>query len=277
MSMIENPFNWISSIDVIKILFAIAVLSAGIVVAMFIRKIAFKALIRFVPRELTIILSRTVYYAIIIVFAISAFSILGIDLTGLVIAGGIVGIILGFALQSVTANFISGLFLFWERPLKPGDFIEIDGTLGRVVDINIMSTRIIGLNGVLIRIPNEKVFQSIIRNYTNTVTRTVEFTIGIAYKEDAEKAYNIIKTVLCEHPFVLAEPEPDVYVVELGNSSVDIRVRAWVPSKLWFSVMKELLWRIKKALTEAGIEIPFPQNDLWFRNSLEVVIKEKHK
>ncbi|WFO75449.1 mechanosensitive ion channel [Desulfurococcaceae archaeon MEX13E-LK6-19] len=273
-----NTFEWMTSINYLGILYAIILLTIGAVIAMVVRKTVLRVMARFAPKEIAGTVSKIIYYAILVIFGVSAIGMLGIDLTGFVLAGGIIGIILGFALQSITANLVSGIFLFWERPLKPGDFIEIDNVIGRVVEINFMSTKIIDLKGVLIRIPNEKVFQAIIRNYSGTVARVLELVVGIAYKEDVMKAYKVIRRVVEEHPLVLVEPQPDIFVYQLGNSSVDIKIRAWVPSKMYYTVLKDLLWRIKEALRKEGIEIPFPQNDIWFRSPLEVVVRyEKEK
>ncbi len=273
-----NTFEWMTSINYLGILYAIILLTIGTVIAMVVRKTVLRVMARFAPKEIAGTVSRIIYYAILVIFGVSAIGMLGIDLTGFVLAGGIIGIILGFALQSITANLVSGIFLFWERPLKPGDFIEIDNVIGRVVEINFMSTKIIDLKGVLIRIPNEKVFQAIIRNYSSTVARVLELVVGIAYKEDVMKAYKVIRRVVEEHPLVLVEPQPDIFVYQLGNSSVDIKIRVWVPSKMYYTVLKDLLWRIKETLRKEGIEIPFPQNDIWFRSPLEVVVRyEKEK
>ena len=267
-------FEWIHSIDWIRILIAFAVFSIGIFLSLLIRRVIYRVSIKFMPKDIGSILSKITYYVLVIIVVISTFGVLGVDLTGFIIAGGILGIILGFALQSVTSNFVSGLFLFWERPLKIGDLVEIDGQIGRVVDISIMSTKIVGLDGVLIRIPNEKVFQAIINNPSKTIARRIDFVVGISYRSDAEKAYNVIRDIVLKHPFVLVYPEPEIFVEELGDSSVNIRVRVWVPTNEWYNVRKELLWKIKKALDQAGIEIPYPQHDLWFRSPLEIRLKK---
>ncbi len=266
--------GWLYQIDWIRVLIALGVLFTGIFISLLIRRVIYRVSVKFMPKDISSILSKVVYYVLVIIVVISAFGVLGIDLTGLIIAGGILGIILGFALQSVTSNFVSGLFLFWERPLKIGDLVEIDGQIGRVVDISIMSTKIVGLDGVLIRIPNEKVFQAIINNPSKTIARRIDFVVGISYHSDAEKAYNVIREIVLKHPFVLVYPEPDIFVEELGDSSVNIRVRVWVPTSEWYNVRKELLWNIKKALDQSGIEIPFPQRDLWFRSPLEIRLKK---
>lgn len=266
--------EWLYHIDWFRIIIAFIILSIGFLLSLLIRRIIYRVSVKFMPKDIGSILSKLIYYILVIIVVISAFGILGVDLTGFIIAGGILGIILGFALQSVTSNFVSGLFLFWERPLKIGDLVEIDGKIGRVVDISIMSTKIVGLDGVLIRIPNEKVFRAIINNPSKTIARRIDFLVGISYNSDAEKAYNVIKNIVFKHPFVLVYPEPEIFVEELGDSSINIRVRLWAPTSEWYNVRRELLWKIKKALDQAGIEIPYPQRDLWFRNPLEIRIKK---
>ncbi len=257
-------------ITLVRLLGMIAIIAVGIPVAYIIRRIAYRTLARFLPKEAASAAARIIYYGLAAAVIVSAFGAAGVDLTGVVIAGGILGIILGFALQSITANLVSGLFIFWERPLKPGDIVEVEGVIGRVVDITIMSTIIMDFNGIRIRIPNAKVYDSVIKNYISTAARRLEFKVSIAYKEDAEKAYQVIKNVLDNHPLVLVEPEPDIFVSNLGDSGVDITVRCWAPTSEWYPALKDLLWRLKKALSDAGIEIPFPQSDIWFRSPLEV-------
>ncbi|MCD6503485.1 MAG: mechanosensitive ion channel, partial [Euryarchaeota archaeon] len=133
LSDITGGFSWFTNINWLQILIAIVIFILGVFIAYLARKLLYRALIKFVPKTVAHNTARIIYYALVIIFAISALGTLGIDLTGLIIAGGIIGIILGFALQSVTANLVSGLFLYWERPLKPGDVVEVDGHAGVVL------------------------------------------------------------------------------------------------------------------------------------------------
>ena len=267
---LTNMFSWISTVNWLNMIIAGLVIGVGVLVSYIVRKLVYRVTIHVMPPNIAYNIARITYYTLVILFTISGLSLLGINLTGLVVAGGLLGIILGFALQSVTANLVSGIFLYWERPLKPGDIVKIDNYYGIVLDISVMSTKIKSFDGLLIRIPNEKVFTSIIQNIGASTIRRLDFRVGIAYKEDAEKAIQVIRKVLDKHPFILAIPEPEVFVEELGDSSVNILVRVWVPVTEWYEVKKQVLWEIKKAITEAGIEIPFPQHDIWFRNRVEV-------
>lgn len=273
---LTEAVQWFENLDWMKISLSVLLFITGIFIASILRRLVYKITIRFFPEPSSRNIARVIYYIIIFVFGVVALGSIGIDLTGVMVAGGIIGIILGFALQNLVANLFSGLFLYWEKPFSPGDLVDIGGILGRVTDITALSTKILGLDGVKVRIPNQTVFQSNIKNYNATRVRRLDFIIGIAYKEDAEKAYRVIQRVLDEHPLVLVNPPPDIYVYELGDSSVNIQVRVWVPSKgmIWYEVLKDLLWKMKKAITDAGIEIPFIQNDVWFRTPLRIKIEE---
>lgn len=213
---------------------------------------------------------KIVYYAVIVVAMLTALPFLGINLSGLLVAGGITGIVLGFASQSVVSNLISGIFLLWEKPIKIGDQISVAGISGFVEDIGVMSTIVRTYDGLYVRIPNQTVFTSEITNYTGNVVRRFEYIVGIKYSDNAEKAIEIIKKVIDEEPFALKDPEPMVFVDNLGDSSVNIVVRIWAPVQVWYDIKMNLLNKIKVELERNGIEIPFPQRVVWFANELEM-------
>jgi small-conductance mechanosensitive channel len=204
-------------------------------------------------------------YAVSIIWVLN---ILGVNITSLFVAGGIIGVVLGFATQRVGSNLVSGLFLMIERPFKIGHTVLIDGNSGVVQDINAFSTVIRNFEGNFVRIPNEKVFTSTITSINVNPARRVEYTVGIRYKDDADKAISIVKSILEENPFCLVKPEAKIFVEQLADSSVNIKILFWVPSSKWFDVRSKLLWKIKMALEENGIQIPFPQRELWFNNEL---------
>jgi len=210
------------------------------------------------------LLSKVTSYGIMVIAIIWILPTVGIEPSGLMVAGGIVALAVGFASQSIIGNLISGLFLMGERPVKIGDLVEISDILGYVEDIHIISTSIRTLEGNFVRIPNETVFTSSITNYTSNPVRRFEYTVGISYADDADKAMQVIRDLIKEHPLALVNPAPQVYVENLGDNSVDIMVRIWSPSTEWFGVKMELLWKMKIALEAAGIEIPFPQRVVWF-------------
>ncbi len=249
---------------------AMIALALGVTVSYFVRKILFKQLARAMPHHLANIIARGVFYALILIVVLVSAGLAGINLVGLAVAGSVAGVILGFALQPIITNLAAGMLIITEKILSPGDLVEIDGEKGFVVDVSLFSITLQRLDGVYVRYPNIKVISSRVLNYSRSPVIRIDFVVSIAYKEDAEKAYSVIKKVVETHPLVLKDPEPEIFVSNLGSSGVDILVRVWVPTQLWYEVKRDLLWRIKKAISEAGIEIPFTQIDVWFRTPLRI-------
>ena len=250
----------------LKALLAIVV---AVVVAFLLRKLVMATLSGRLPRHILTPLARVVYYVVIFLGIIGALAALGIETSGLLLAGGIAGIVIGFASQTVVSNLLSGIFLYMDRPFMIGDPVDIDGVGGVVQDITIFSTRIRRWDGVVMRIPNEQVFNSKIQRFNGSLVRRVEYRVGISYGSDISKAINVIMKLLESEPLVLVKPEPMVFVEDLGDSAVILNVRFWVPSQYWFPVKASVLGKIKEALASNGIEIPFPQRVVWFANKLE--------
>ena len=217
-----------------------------------------------IERDHLEVIVKIVRYGILAVAVIWVFTLLGLNLSGLLVAGGIAGIVIGFASQSIVGNLISGIFLMIERPLKIGEEVSIGDTAGYVEEINIISTNIRKYNGLYVRIPNQEVFTSSITNLVAHVARRFEYVVGIRYSDDADHAIEIIKYLLADEPFILIEPEPSIFVDELGDNAVNIMVRPWAPVTEWWSMKMKLLWKIKTTLEDQGIEIAFPQRVVWF-------------
>jgi small-conductance mechanosensitive channel len=205
---------------------------------------------------------KILYYGSLIIVFVSILPLIGLDPSGLLIAGGVAGIVLGFASQNIVGNLVSGCFLMFERPIKIGDQVEINGTAGYVTDIRIISTIIRTYDGLLVRLPNQQVFTTNITNIVGHPVRRFEYTVGIRYNDDANVAIWLIKDLIDKEPFALLNPSPSVFVKDLGDSSVKIAVRIWAPVSEWFGIKTRLLWNIKKTLEENGIEIAFPQRVL---------------
>jgi len=264
-------------VTVYDVLFVVVVMVVATIVAKLITTNLRRALIDKMKRDQLELMLKIIYFGIIAIAFIGVLPTLGLELSGLLVAGGIVGIVIGFASQSVVANLVSGIFLISEKPIKIGDQVNIDGVAGFVEDVNILSTIIRTYDGLYVRIPNEKVFTSNITNYVAHIARRFEYVIGIRYSDDAEKAIEIIKNLIEDHPFALKNPEPQVFVDNLGDNSVNIVVRIWAPSTEWYSVKMELLWKIKTELERNGIEIPFPQRVVWFANELTANVEGKEE
>ena len=260
-----------TEIDLLKLLISIAIFAVGVIIARIVRMTVLRFIGKHLPMNTEIIVKRIVYWGIIGIAGLSAISNMGVDFTGVLLAGGIFGIVIGFATQSAVANLISGLFLQLDRPVKVGDPIEVVdmNVAGVVVETTAFSTRLRRFDGVFIRIPNEKFFTAQLRNFYGHVARRVEVTIGIAYKEDAPTTLQLIQEMLAKDPKIFVEPAPDSILWELADSSVNIKVRGWVASQEWFPVRTQIVQQLKELLDKAGIEIPFPHRTIWFGESKE--------
>jgi len=268
-AVLETPLG-VGGITIESLLFFTLILVIGVLIARIVSINVRRALSERLPVNERELLTKLVYYGIVILAFLAALPQLNVDLSGLLVAGGIAGIVIGFASQSVISNLISGLFLMFERPIQIGDNINVSDVTGSVEDIRVLSTVIKTFDGIYIRIPNEKVFTSNITNYVHNVARRFEYLISIRYQDDADLAIRIAKEVIEIHPFALRNPSPSVFVDNLGDNGVNLTVYIWAPARNWWEVRTDLLWKIKKALEENGIEIPFPQRTVWFPERLEV-------
>jgi small-conductance mechanosensitive channel len=200
-------------------------------------------------------------------FALPRFSF---DVGQLLVVGGTIGLIVAFASQKIVSNLGSGLFLLIERPVKPGDTIQVGEVAGTVQQIHILSTIIKTYDGIYVRMPNERVFTSDITNYVANTARRFGYKVNIGYSDDADEVKAAISGLLDEHPFVLKNPPPELYVSDLGSSGVELTILIWTPSKVWWSVQTEMLGKIKQLLDRKGIEIPFPQRVISFARDAEI-------
>ena len=242
------------------------IMAIGVIVARTVRVLFTKYYAPKLPQDSAKNFGKLIYFGIIILSFLVFTSTTGVDFSGLLVAGGIFGIVIGFATQSVISNLISGIFLMIEKPVKQGDKIEIVGSdvTGTLLDISTFSVRVQKFDGTIIRIPNESFFTSNIRSLSSTPIRRSEAMIGIAYKEDIEGAIFVMsKEIRKSMKFVLMLPEPEFRINELADSSVNIEILVWHPRDDWGQVGPVLLKVAKKALDDNGIEIPFPQRVVW--------------
>ncbi len=262
MQIVDLPLY--GDVKVRDLVFAVTVIIIASVIAKFVAMSLRRSFADKMRKDQLELLVKVSYALIIILAFVSVTPVLGVNLTGLLVAGGILGVAIGFASQRVVSNFLSGIFLLAERPIKIGDQIVVDNVSGIVEDMSIMSTIVRTFDGLYVRIPNERVFSSNITNPVANVARRFEYVVQISYSDDAKKAIEIIRNVIERHPFALKIPPPQVFVDSFGESGVNIIARIWAPSKIWLEVKTSLLWEIKVELEKNGIEIPFPQRVIWF-------------
>jgi small-conductance mechanosensitive channel len=212
------------------------------------------------------ILNKLIIYGFILIYFLSVLSYFGVNLSGFIVAGGFLSIIIGLATQKVLGNMIAGIFLIIERPVKLGQSVTIGDVSGFVEEVRFLSTIIRSFEGQFIRIPNEQVFNSVIINLVENVARRIDYLLEIRYSDDFYKTKEVILNLLADEQFVLSLPQPEVFVEEFASSGVRVRVRFWSPTEKWYDTKTKLLPMIKKSLEENGIQIPFPQLEVKIKN-----------
>ncbi len=266
LTILLNTFRNIKAEKIFPFILAVGIIISSIIIAKGTSMLLKKYLRDKFDIDRLGILLKGSYYGIIALAVILSLPILGIDTSGFLVAGGITGIVIGFASQNIVGNLVSGLFIMAERPIRIGSQVEIDQITGFVEDIGIMSTILRNFDGLCVRIPNEKVFTNNIINRGINVARRVERTIGIRYSDDTSKAIDIIYGVIEDHPYILKKPNSDVYVDEIKDGSVNIMMRVWTPSELWYTTKRELLLVVKNALEREGIQVSIPHRVIKYIN-----------
>ena len=200
-------------------------------------------------------LARYVILALVMVAILNRF---GVETTSIVAMLGAATLAIGLALQGAMSNLAAGVMLMIFRPYKTGDFIDAAGRFGCVEEISLFTTVLGTFDNQQIILPNGKVWGGEIINHSHHPVRGVDMHFGVAYDEDLDKTRAVIMSVLDNHPHVLEDPAPFVEVETLNDSSVDFLVRPFCEGANYFSLRYSIPEQIKKALDEAGIEIPFP-------------------
>ncbi|MEO6434992.1 MAG: mechanosensitive ion channel, partial [Tepidisphaeraceae bacterium] len=192
-----------------------------------------------------------------------AFNQIGVQIAALLTGVSIIGLAVGFAAQETLANFIAGVVIFWDKPFKVNDWVEIEGTFGQVKRVTFRSTRLLTLDGEVIVYPNTHVLSHRLSNHTTNPVNRVSIAIGIAYKESIEAARQVLLKLVEKDQRISHDPPPMVVVTECAASSVNLELRVWIEDEsVERALSHEYLEKAKNALDAAGISIPFPHVQL---------------
>lgn len=250
----------------IKLLVAIAIIFIGKFVANLVREGIVKVMrLRGMDEAIISFLGSLIYGMLFLVVIITAISHLGFNTTSLVAIVGAAGLAIGLALQGSLSNFASGVLLIILKPFKSGDFIDVAGVSGIVEEIHVFSTKLRTGDNKAVIIPNGKITSSTITNFSTKPERRLDLVIGVSYEADLAVTKALLTKLTNEHELVMKEKEVVIGVQELAESSVNFVVRPWVKSGDYWPLHRDLLEKIKVALDNAGIEIPYPQLSLHVR------------
>lgn len=264
-----------------KILAGIIAFAFTLWVGLAIARIA-ETQIQMIPRlsaSLKVLIAKIVRIVLIAVAIITAIGSIGIDLSAFAFLGGAIGIGLGFGLQKVVSNFVSGIILLMDNSIKPGDVIEIEGTYGWINNLRARYASVITRDGTEHLIPNEDLITQRVINwsFTDDLVR-VRVPIGVSYNSDPHHCIQLILDVASTVDRILKSPAPKCLLNGFGDNSVDLELRIWIadPSNGVGSVRSEVLLKIWDSFKEHNIEIPFPQRDLHIRSSeIELVKRDR--
>lgn len=268
--MIDSITQWAADFDLdlisrLGIDFAVAVVI--IVIGRWVAKASVAALRRaFTNKQLDPLLidfTTNILYVILLgAVVLVGVAYVGIDITPLMVLLGGSALAIGLALQSSLSNFASGLMLVAFRPFTQGHFVEAGGVSGTVAHVGIFNTDLVTPDNRHIVVPNSQITSSSITNYSAYGTRRIDLLIGVHYDDDLKLARDTIAAVFAKHDKVLADPAPQILIMDLADSAVNIAARPWVNADDYWVVRSELLEQIKVALEAAGCSIPYPQTDL---------------
>lgn len=216
-----------------------------------------------IPALLTELLVRVIRILLWMVLLLVFLSLIGFDISAIVLAlSAIIGLVLAFGMSDSTNNFFAGVWIATIRPFHKDDVVEVTGHTGKVIAVGIMATELRTPDNVQIVIPNRNVWGAPIVNYTRLPKRRVNTDVGIAYGSDVAKAYDIGMKIMKEHPKVLEDPAPSIFMTALADSSVNLQLRPWAKTEDYWDVLHDMRRSLHEELPKAGVEIPFPQLDV---------------
>jgi len=200
------------------------------------------------------------------VVIIATIGAMGVETTSLLAVLGAAGLAVGLALQGSLSNFASGVLIVAFRPYKVGDFIEGGGVSGSVDEVQIFTTVLKTPDNKKVIIPNSQIMNGIITNYSAHDTRRVDLVFGCSYGDDIDKVYKVLEEIIAAENRILKDPAPSIALNTLADSSVNFNVRPWVNREDYWAVYNGLTEQVKRSFDAAGLNIPFPQQDVHIYN-----------
>lgn len=252
-----------------KVLGVLLVMTAAWILAGWARRGVGRLLDRpYVDRTLGRFLGNVAKWVVLIVALVGCLGVFGFNITSVATVLGAAGLAVGLALQGSLSNLAAGVMLLLLRPFKVGDLVLVAGQLGRIDDIDLFQTKIDTSDNRRLILPNSSVFSGVVENWTHHKARRCDVPVGVAYGSDVTATRAALRRAAESLPMRQTDKVPDVLLDKLGPSSVDWLVRVWVPSADFIAAKDALVEAVIRELKSEGIAIPFPQLEVWFKNSL---------
>lgn len=244
---------------------AVVILVLGWWLAGWAKRAVTRALNRVKSLDSTLVpfLATMASYVIKVFVLVAVLNQFGVQTTSLIAVLGAAGLAIGLALQGTLQNVAAGVMLLILRPFKAGDFIDAGGQAGTAVEISLFTTELKTPDGIFKSVPNSSLWNATITNFSRNPTRRIDLLASISYGDDIDGAMAVLKGILDADARILKEPAPEVMVMAMAASSIDINLRAWVNTGDYWATLFELNKLVKLGLEAAGFTIPFPQQDVY--------------
>lgn len=248
---------------ILDIIWAAITLVVGLILASLISSGIARILRPRLKAQEAMLVKRLSYYLLFSLVVIATLHQLGFQLGVLLGAAGILSVAIGFASQTSASNIISGIFLVAERPFVLGDIIDVDGNVGEVISLDLISVKLRTFDNIMVRVPNEQMIKTTVLNRSRFPIRRYDVQVGVAYKEDTEKVRRILFDVADRNPLCLDEPKPLFIYKGYGDSALEIQFSVWAKRENFLSLRTSIHEEIKNAFDKNDIEIPFPHRTLY--------------
>ncbi|MEO8843605.1 MAG: mechanosensitive ion channel domain-containing protein [Kofleriaceae bacterium] len=270
LQYLRTPFVVLSGTPVtaLTILTAITIIIAARIVAAIVgRSVERIFTSRDLDKGMRFAANKITRYVIMLIGVFVALGTIGVNTSAIMAGGAVLLVGIGFGLQKLAENFISGLLLLLERPVRKGDFIDVGGILGTVEDIGLRATHVISRDGVTMIVPNANLVTSIVINHSvPTNSKRITIQVGVAYDTDLDEAVKVLLGIAKDDPVVLDDPPTEIRHYGFGDSAIELNLIAWIPeARDELIVASRVRFAISRAFRAAKIEIPFPQRDVHLR------------
>ncbi|MDQ2994282.1 MAG: mechanosensitive ion channel family protein [Pseudomonadota bacterium] len=250
--------TWHDLAEILPFIKALMLFIGGYLLATFLSNVSSKYLERFATPQHSMLLQKSIFFVVLIIFVAAALQQLDFNLTVLLGSAGIATAAIGFASKTSVSNMISGLFLIIEKSFEVGDTIDVKGTQGKVISIDLLSVKLLTADNTLVRVPNETIISTELTNYTHFAQRRCDIVVSVSYDTDIAHVQRVLLDVANELPLALKKPTPIVVLNDFRDATINLRLSIWVNKGKYDEAKDQLQQAILTALERAKISLPIP-------------------